>query len=66
MRELFRLLERGVEKENAGNPDMKIGISKGFSVAVKGTEYKEVVRRADEAMYADKAEYYRSHDRRRH
>ena len=29
------------------------------------TDYNKVFKRADEAMYRDKAEYYKTHDRRR-
>ena len=65
MRELFIQLDNEIESENERDSNLRIGISKGFSVYTAGTEYKEVVRRADEAMYADKAEYYKRHDRRK-
>lgn len=67
MRELFRQLDRTIEKANETDPNLQIGVSKGFSVYTPGIDkdYKEVMRQADEAMYADKAEYYRVHDRRR-
>lgn len=41
--------------------------SKGYTTFVPDidTDYNKVFKRADEAMYRDKAEYYKTHDRRR-
>jgi diguanylate cyclase (GGDEF)-like protein len=63
MRALFTRLEQEIAKQNEGSGEIPIGISKGFCVcaAGSGVEHKAVVSRADESMYADKAEYYRSH-----
>ena len=63
MRALFTRLEQEIEKQNKGNTELPVGISKGFCVCAAGSgdEYKAVVSRADKSMYADKAEYYRIH-----
>ncbi|MBQ8110056.1 MAG: diguanylate cyclase [Clostridia bacterium] len=42
-----------------------LAISKGAAFHVAGGEYRAAFRQADEAMYRDKAEYYKTHDRRR-
>ena len=43
-------------------------MSKGYARydQERDKEYREVAHRADDAMYEDKAEYYKKHDRRRH
>ena len=49
--------------------DVDLTISQGYAVYVEGgdTEYKQVFRRADEAMYKDKEQFYRGkRDRRKH
>ncbi len=69
MEELFRRLERALEEENRTEKVYRtpLAISKGYAVFVpgKGTDCRELFRMADEAMYQDKAAFYRTHDRRR-
>lgn len=69
MEQLFRRLEEVLAEENMTEKPYRapLTISKGYSTFMPGkdTEYKEPFRRADEAMYQDKAEYYKTHDRRR-
>ena len=45
----------------------ELSLSKGFAVFddSKDKEYTDTFRRADEKMYEDKAEYYKTHDRRK-
>jgi len=64
---LFKALDAAIEQANAAErPDgLPLAMSKGAAVHSALDDYKEVFRRADEAMYRDKAEYYKFHDRRR-
>ena len=69
MERLFGRLEEVLAEENMTEKPYRVplAISKGYSTFIPGkdTEYREPFRRADEAMYQDKAEYYKTHDRRR-
>ncbi len=69
MEHLFSLVELALIEENKTEKAYKtpLSLSKGCSAyqAERDTEYREAFRRADDAMYADKAEYYKTHDRRR-
>jgi len=69
MARLFTRLEESLRKANQTEKPYKLplAISKGYAVFLPGedSEYSTVARRADGAMYRDKAEYYRTHDRRR-
>ena len=66
---LFRLVELALIEENKTEKAYKtaLSLSKGCSEyqAERDNGYRDVFRRADKAMYEDKAEYYRRHDRRR-
>ena len=55
--------EQAVKKEYK----KQLSMSKGYALydQERDKEYREVAHRADDAMYADKAEYYKGHDRRR-
>ena len=50
-----------------GHEQIKTAVSKGWSEFRPGedNDYRPVFRRADEAMYHDKSEYYRVHPDRR-
>lgn len=67
---LFEKLDAALEEAARTKKAYRVALSmsKGLSVYEPDVdrEYREVFRRADDAMYADKAEYYRRHDRRRH
>ena len=69
MERLFRGLEDALDAENRTEKayHVPLSISKGYAAYVPGedNEYLEPFRRADEAMYRDKAAYYRTRDRRR-
>lgn len=69
MERYFSQLEARLEEVNRAERPYKspLSISKGYSTFDPGmdTEYLDTFRRADEAMYRDKAEYYKTHDRRR-
>jgi len=69
MTELFAALDRELEKFNVQEHIYKspLSISKGYSVydSDEDSEYIDTFRKADNAMYRDKAEYYKLHDRRR-
>lgn len=66
MQALFREFDRAlVERNERGDA---IAMSKGYAVYDRAVDlrYRMVFNRADDAMYADKAAYYRTHaDRRR-
>lgn len=69
MRAYFRTLDAAIAEENqTPRPyETPLSLSKGCAVYQPGTdaEYREVIKRADQAMYADKAAYYmRRGDRR--
>ncbi|MCR5826497.1 MAG: diguanylate cyclase [Oscillospiraceae bacterium] len=65
MQALFAELDRQFDERNRTCTGLSIGLSKGFSVCgAEESDYKVVFRRADEAMYQDKAEYYKTHKRR--
>ena len=65
---LFMNLDDLIDQENKTEKSyrMPLSLSKGFASYDRKTdrEYLDVFRRADEAMYQDKAQYYRTHDRR--
>ena len=69
MMELFKKLDLELEIFNKTEHIYKIplSISKGYSVfnSSEDREYIDTFRKADNAMYRDKAEYYKLHDRRR-
>ena len=69
MAELFAQLNRELEKFNEQEHIYKapLSISKGYSVydSTEDREYIDTFRKADNAMYKNKAEYYKLHDRRR-
>ena len=69
MMELFKKLDLELEVFNKTEHIYKIplSISKGYSVfnSSEDREYIDTFRKADNAMYRDKAEYYKLHDRRR-
>ena len=66
-----KALKETLERHNKSGKlyDVDLTISQGYAVFVEGgdTEYKQVFRRADEAMYKDKENYYKGkRDRRKH
>lgn len=64
----FRALDDAIEAFNTVESVYRtpLSLSKGHSAFGAGDrEYRDVSRRADDAMYRDKAEYYKRHDRRR-
>ena len=69
MHALFARLDLCLIEENATETAYRtpLSISKGYTTFVPDidTDYNKVFKRADEAMYRDKAEYYKTHDRRR-
>ena len=69
MHALFARLDLCLIEENATEKAYRtpLSISKGYTTFVPDidTDYNKVFKRADEAMYRDKAEYYKTHDRRR-
>ena len=69
MTNLFSNLDRELEKFNEQEHIYKcpLSISKGYCVydSAEDREYIDTFRKADNAMYRDKAEYYKLHDRRR-
>ena len=58
--EKLSLLDKNIElfNENEKNYGVDISVSKGYAVYSEGESYRAVFKRADEAMYADKAKYY--------
>lgn len=56
-----------INREDSRYRTMPLVLSKGCAVFEPETdrEYMDTFRRADRRMYEDKAEYYKSHDRRR-
>ena len=66
----FRELEEAMQSQNHTDRPYKapLAIAKGVAAFSPGedTEYRDVFRRADTAMYQEKAAYYMAHDRRRH
>lgn len=66
---LFGRLELRLAEENRTEKAYQaaLSLSKGYAPLLPGvdTAYREVFRRADESMYRDKVEYYKTHDRRR-
>ena len=66
---LFEALDCAIAEANKQEKSYKtpISMSKGYALYDQGRdkEYREVAHRADDAMYEDKAEYYKKHDRRR-
>ncbi len=67
MKSQFLALEEEIARSNEGRTDIRFEMSKGFSVysADRDADYKSVMRKADERMYRDKANYYRTHKRYR-
>ena len=58
---------KNIESPITHNPDIEIGISMGCAVYDPNSDrtYSEVFNRADNAMYADKREFYKTHEDRR-
>ena len=68
MQALFSAFGSSIDKRNAGDAEILTEMSMGWAVFDSGRdrEYRAVFKRADDAMYADKAAYYKTHpDRRR-
>lgn len=67
---LFEALDCAIIEANMKETAYKtpLSMSKGYARydQERDKEYREVAHRADDAMYEDKAEYYKKHDRRRH
>jgi diguanylate cyclase (GGDEF)-like protein len=67
---LFDELDRAITEANKREKAYKtpLSMSKGYALfdQERDREYRDVAHRADDAMYEDKAEYYKKHDRRRH
>ena len=69
--EIFQFVDTRIEAVNSTIEEFKtkepLAISKGISSFIKDqdSDVQSVFRRADDAMYADKAAYYKTHDRRR-
>lgn len=70
--DVFKFIDRKLDERGnvlrIGEKDVPLAVSKGAASYIKGTDFdcKSVFRRADEAMYADKAAWYATHcDRRR-
>ncbi len=68
MENLFDELDRALNLENRTEKEYRVPltISKGYSTFAPGEDegYKELFRKADEAMYQDKDRYYMIHGRR--
>ena len=67
---IFRDIEQKIEQKNSCRKEKEpeIAVSKGFSTYQfgKDADLRDIFHRADNAMYADKADYYSHHaDRRR-
>ncbi len=66
---LFEALDCAIIEANMKETAYKtpLSMSKGYARydQERDKEYREVAHRADDAMYEDKAEYYKKHDRRR-
>ena len=66
----FRELEEAMQSQSLADRPYKapLAVAKGVAAFRPGedTEYRDVFRRADNAMYKEKAAYYMAHDRRRH
>ena len=66
---LFDELDRAITEANKCEKAYKtpLSMSKGYALydQERDREYREVAHRADDAMYEDKAGYYKKHDRRR-
>ena len=66
----FREVEEATASKNQESRSGKspISISKGAAVFCSGQDatYQDVFRRADQAMYQEKAVYYSTHNRRKH
>ena len=69
MQRLFDRLDEALVRENTTEKAYRtpLSMSKGFAAfdPQRDAEYRDTFRRADGAMYMDKAEYYKTHDRRR-
>ena len=67
---LFDRLDSAIAEANEQEKayETPLSMAKGYARydQERDREYREVAHRADDAMYADKAEYYKKHDRRRH
>ena len=61
------VVRKNIESPITHNPDIEIGISMGCAVYDPNSDrtYSEVFNRADNAMYADKREFYKTHEDRR-
>ena len=68
--DIFAAIDLAIVEANLKIEDFKtkekLALSKGYACFKRGkdSEVQTVFRRADEAMYADKAAYYQAHDRR--
>lgn len=68
---IFQNVDSAITEKNSEIEDFKkkvpLAISKGASTFVSDSDsdVKDVFHRADDAMYRDKTEYYKTHDRRR-
>ncbi|MBR0367600.1 MAG: diguanylate cyclase [Clostridia bacterium] len=69
MRALFDRLDDAIVAKNRtpGPYGVPLALSRGWATVRPGedTAYHAVFKRADDAMYRDKAEYYKTHDRRK-
>ena len=69
MRALFDRLDDAIVAKNRtpGPYGAPLALSRGWATVRPGedTAYHAVFKRADDAMYRDKAEYYKTHDRRK-
>jgi diguanylate cyclase (GGDEF)-like protein len=67
---LFKKLDSALSEANRREKkyETPLSMSKGYALYDRecDREYREVAHRADDAMYEDKAEYYKKHERRRH
>ena len=69
--ELFQKIDSCIHEKNRSITELSskapLSLSKGAACFIKTDDFdvRTVFRRADEAMYADKASYYRKHERRK-
>ncbi len=69
--ELFQKIDSRIHEKNRSITELSskapLSLSKGAACFIKTDDFdvRTVFRRADEAMYADKASFYKKHDRRK-